>query len=428
MGAGAFENYKGILLCQRPKEIHASSSGAGRPFLPPGYTDSGTLGLGPSLEAQRMHGAAREKKKRTRTQAQQQHRRVLQELVDKKSKERMDAIQTHLEDEQRRQKFQNNQARARQSTLDKRSADAEDYYPPMEEAVSMGRSDRSVVDDHVPTAPVTNGAFHAGGPNGSLSSARTPSDVAESVPAKKSGGGRKLGKKHKSKPKWGMTQDEIEDAEMAEANALLEFAEGLDIERYLDDFEVREALSIIKERVQELREEDGDDDVSIANTDLTDVSIVTSASATSSGRLSARRRKEERRAQRRAERAVAGGSADSAVGVSDPVKQLVERVLTQWPHLKEVHSRKSITKVIQDVISAAIQRKQSSSSNLATPAVTAAPVGLILPAVAPPIIAVHQPTPVPGGAPEPPARILTQLKKSKDYVQNLPFMYRCPSI
>jgi len=37
---------------------------------------------------------------------------------------------------------------------------------------------------------------------------------------------------------------------------LLEFAYELDYEKYMDDFEVRQALAIIKDRVQEIKKDE----------------------------------------------------------------------------------------------------------------------------------------------------------------------------
>lgn len=37
---------------------------------------------------------------------------------------------------------------------------------------------------------------------------------------------------------------------------MLEFAYELDYEKYMDDFEVRQALAIIKDRVKEIRQDD----------------------------------------------------------------------------------------------------------------------------------------------------------------------------
>ena len=55
-----------------------------------------------------------------------------------------------------------------------------------------------------------------------------------------------------AKPAWAQTEAQMEDAKEAEIDELLEFAYELDYEKYMEDYEVRQALAIIKDRVNEL--------------------------------------------------------------------------------------------------------------------------------------------------------------------------------
>jgi hypothetical protein len=48
----------------------------------------------------------------------------------------------------------------------------------------------------------------------------------------------------------------LEDENEKEIDDLIEFAYELDYEKYMDDFEVRQALAIIKDRVQEIKKDD----------------------------------------------------------------------------------------------------------------------------------------------------------------------------
>ena len=54
------------------------------------------------------------------------------------------------------------------------------------------------------------------------------------------------------KPAWAMTEQQTEDNKEAEIDDLLEFAYELDYEKYMEDYEVRQALAIIKDRVNEM--------------------------------------------------------------------------------------------------------------------------------------------------------------------------------
>lgn len=49
-----------------------------------------------------------------------------------------------------------------------------------------------------------------------------------------------------------MTEQQTEDNKEAEIDDLLEFAYELDYEKYMEDYEVRQALAIIKDRVNEM--------------------------------------------------------------------------------------------------------------------------------------------------------------------------------
>jgi hypothetical protein len=49
-----------------------------------------------------------------------------------------------------------------------------------------------------------------------------------------------------------VTEKQKEDAKEAEIDDLLEFAYELDYEKYMEDYEVRQALAIIKDRVNEI--------------------------------------------------------------------------------------------------------------------------------------------------------------------------------
>ena len=52
-----------------------------------------------------------------------------------------------------------------------------------------------------------------------------------------------------------MTEKELEDQKEKEIDDLLEFAYELDYEKYMEDFEVRQALAIIKDRVNEIKKD-----------------------------------------------------------------------------------------------------------------------------------------------------------------------------
>lgn len=54
---------------------------------------------------------------------------------------------------------------------------------------------------------------------------------------------------------WAMSERELEDQKEKEIDDLLEFAYELDYEKYMEDMEVRQALAIIKDRVNEIKKD-----------------------------------------------------------------------------------------------------------------------------------------------------------------------------
>lgn len=52
-----------------------------------------------------------------------------------------------------------------------------------------------------------------------------------------------------SKPRWALTEEKATAVEDEEADALVEFANNLDYDAYIDDLEVRQALTVIRERI-----------------------------------------------------------------------------------------------------------------------------------------------------------------------------------
>ena len=62
-------------------------------------------------------------------------------------------------------------------------------------------------------------------------------------------------KKGKTRPAWAVTKKMEEEEKEKEVDNLIEFAYDLDYERYMEDYEVRQALAIIKDRVDEIKKD-----------------------------------------------------------------------------------------------------------------------------------------------------------------------------
>jgi len=66
-------------------------------------------------------------------------------------------------------------------------------------------------------------------------------------------------KENKEKPKWALTEKQVDDEEELDVDNLLEFTNNLDYEKYIDDLEVKDMVTALKKRIDELHNKDEDD-------------------------------------------------------------------------------------------------------------------------------------------------------------------------
>ena len=59
----------------------------------------------------------------------------------------------------------------------------------------------------------------------------------------------------KGKPAWAKTEEQLKKEQDDEIDNLIEFAYDLDYEKYMEDLEIRQALALIKERVDEIKQD-----------------------------------------------------------------------------------------------------------------------------------------------------------------------------
>jgi hypothetical protein len=60
---------------------------------------------------------------------------------------------------------------------------------------------------------------------------------------------------NEKKPKWALTEEQAENLEELEVDDLLQFVQDLDYDKFIEDLEVRQALEIVKERVEEIKQD-----------------------------------------------------------------------------------------------------------------------------------------------------------------------------
>ena len=224
--SGGVQNYKGVMLCNRPQD-----DGTAAPDLNPrmdaarfrpGGLPTEAVGLNPAKEnlVTNMQAVMAEAAKRRAEDPERlapetfltKHRRWLADMAAKKA-----ALSEELQ-------------KSAEAAASKRTK-FEAYSKTLRKAVRERAAEYS-----------SAGVPHTM-PKQIADSAPPPAAPAPApAPAPK-------GKKGKEKPKWAMTEAEVDDLEDDEALALVDFASGLDYDKYMDDLEVREALSVIRDRI-----------------------------------------------------------------------------------------------------------------------------------------------------------------------------------
>jgi hypothetical protein len=181
---------------------------------------------------------------------------------------------------------------------------------------------------------------------------------------------RKKAEKAKSKPLWAMTQQEKESFEEGEADDLINFADGLDFEKYVGDLEFREGLDALKDRAGKLAKEQesfkdalvrdfnmklGDDieerSTSVGSADLEDgiegASLL--GDLVSEGGTRRRRRRGEDRynADGRPDWDSSTNAGDDVHQQDRGLKDAAEIVLESAPQMRAIHSKESVQRIIE---------------------------------------------------------------------------------
>lgn len=147
-----------------------------------------------------------------------------------------------------------------------------------------------------------------------------------------------------------MTEEQQEEAEEEEVEDLLKFAYELDYETFIDDFQVRQALEIVKERVKEMKQDDTWKQKVVEKYNQSERSSQAPSQAGSiKSYESAARARVAREADKRSEwdsSTVCGD--DKRINEEDRVAKLVaDSVLENNPQFKGVHSNQSIRKMLE---------------------------------------------------------------------------------
>jgi hypothetical protein len=429
------ENYKGILLCERPSNLGSVAGGGGggssgtgvssTPFIPSNPTRS-PVGLAPSKEARAVaaeHVARRvsnQKQHHMKSfQALSRHRRWLRSFAKQMKSMKESDRQCEVEAARRAARIRENE---QQKRADQQRQQQVDAAASSQSAASAPYNMRTAMEGHV-------------------------SAMRHAATAKE---GRK--------PKWAMTAEEAMDDELDIDRDLLDFAEHLDYEKFITDLEVAEALGVMRDRVVHIAKANGwsVEDIRRSNAEASDEDELDSVVTPSEAQVLQQRRPPQTgsAAANEARPALPGSYAahthdwDSSTGrgrllkkaISSDAVALAERLFAASPSLQKIHTKQSLARVLQycalegntDVTEAMLLKAGGKSKTAASPPLaTASPA--VPKAVPEPVVVQVSADAVPsngaadGSSPSPP-RILRELQQSKERTQGLPYLYRCPAI
>lgn len=389
------ENFKGILLCEKPSADGFSVPQDSKAFVPANRTGN-PLGYGPTDEHHQRRAANESTRARNVKQHENQnrqylsrHKKWLYSFAKQMRRMKEEEIEKEVEMARRAAKLRQVESTKRE---EKQKAQEPAPYDIQQVQTQLSKS--------------------------------------------------KKDKKAAAKPKWAMTEEEAFLAEDHEHDDLLNFAEKLDYDKYIQNYTTEEALEVMRDRVNEIvkandwsqedieraAERDDDDDLRSAVTSEFQQRVEPGAS------------------QPQARKALPGISAahdrdwDATTSRGQILKRaisrdalaLAERILENTPSMQKIHTRQSLARVLQKCALSSesnmsdVYRRNAELGGMGTSELAAAT------AIGPPLEAA--PTTVKVSAEstalEQPQgrRILVDLQRSKEKTQNLPYLYRCPAI
>ena len=313
-GAGGVGTYKGVMLCNRPfggtEGAAQKASGGGSTFRTGKVPDV----VGAS------NTSLRDKVKRPKKEnALTRHRKWLAEL--QRTKDRLEAEYTleQIKIKQKTDRFQKQEEQMRKA----QKAMAKE----VEEASAKGSSAGPETALDEATISTLGSPIYAESKSeavGAVVASKAASDEKSSSVNNKGAAG------NKNKPAWAFANEgdaaEAKEAkEMDDDEGLLDFAAGLDFEKYVDDMEVQTMLAAVAKRIRELEREVKDDDARA---------------------LSAAER-QAFRAQLEAAGEDTSFLDDDATGLSSDgeARAFAKAVLADMEDLKGVHSEKSVAQL-----------------------------------------------------------------------------------
>lgn len=244
-------NYKGVMLCNRPfagvaaaaHKAVGGGSGGNVPFRS-AVIPHEPIGLNPSRERRAFIKMDRKKKNSVLSR----HKKWLKQLQKAKEQFQQQAEEEEQKQENKRMRFAAQQAALRaevRNTLEVGVGEAD-----MMEMAASKLADVQDANDREITKEIQkiNEYEQKNEENEEQNNSAWRDEQRE----------RQLGDM-RSKPAWALTAQQKDVLEDEEADDLMDFAQNLDVDKYLDDLEVRAALESVRNRIRQIEVAEDDD-------------------------------------------------------------------------------------------------------------------------------------------------------------------------
>ncbi|EPY35981.1 hypothetical protein AGDE_07142 [Angomonas deanei] len=262
-------------------------------------------------------------------------------------------------------------------------------------------------------------------------------------------------KKGKAKPQWAMTENEALDMELEANNDLLDFAKSLDYDKFINDYEVTEALTVMRDRVLELAKANdwSEEDIRRAGQEEQFIVYEDEEEALPTGLPGAGGNRPCGEAGGETQRGGARLCRPARQGLGQLRRSYrgAQSVHSQGcncaggasprgdPSMQKVHTKYTLARVLQQCALTGDVNVNTTSLQGLPPGVTAAaPASHYNPASSsatdygmgtalaePRVVQVDAGV---EGRPDQQGRVLRDMQTSKERTQGLPYMYRCPAI
>lgn len=323
---GSIGNYKGVMLCNRPPDAGAQTKKEGNGTFISRVTHKEPLGVNPVT----VKPGPIEKAPRRNLEILARHKKWLAELAKQKDTYAKVVNDEAEVAEKKMAKFKAKQERKRVKVVRN-----EDPAPNISPAKAL--IEKAV---EIPAA-----------------APESPKEVKQVKLTEKNLEKHSAASSKRPKPKWAMTEEQAdkadEEADEAEVEDLLKFVYDLDYEAFMDDFQVRQAMEIVKERVAEIRADEEGWQKKIVEKYNRSEAGSQAGSQRSEMSIKSFESKARERVAREQERK-SDWDNSSRVGDTHKIneeekiaKLVADDVIQSYPQFKGVHSNKSVRKMLE---------------------------------------------------------------------------------